>query len=216
VPLLFLLGLLKYNDYISLCKNLSVLNLPSLNKNELANKLYSLEQKIPLNFRANLINFMPKVLRPSLRLLPYKAQKSLLLPALHSVFSEAIEEGDFEFLQGKWLKIEITDLALTWWLSFDQDSLIMASKDHNIIEDVSFSATGDDLILIAGRKQDPDTLFFQRRLRIEGDTELGLEVKNLIDAIDVEQLPNSIHSLVDLSANFLQNTRDELASKNLA
>ena len=156
---------------------------------------------------------MPKLLRPSLCLLPYKAQKSLLLPALHSVFREAIVEGDFEFLQGKWLKIEITDLALTWWLSFDKDRLIMASKDEQIIEDVSFSATGDDLVLIAGRKQDPDTLFFQRRLKIEGDTELGLEVKNIIDAIDIEQLPNSIHSLVDFSASLLQNTRDELATK---
>jgi predicted lipid carrier protein YhbT len=33
--------------------------------------------------------------------------------------------------------------------------------------------------MIAARKQDPDTLFFQRRLVIEGDTELGLYVKNL-------------------------------------
>ena len=189
-------------------------NLPSLNKTELSTKLYSLEQKIPLSIRANIVNFMPKVLRPSLHLLPYKAQKSLLLPALHSVFNEAIKEGDFKFLQGKWLKIAITDLALTWWLSFDQDQLIMASKHDQVIEDVCFSATGDDLILIAGRKQDPDTLFFQRRLKIEGDTELGLEGKNRMDAIDIEQLPNSIHSLVDFSANFLQNTQDELALQN--
>ncbi|PCH97548.1 MAG: SCP2 domain-containing protein [Gammaproteobacteria bacterium] len=158
---------------------------------------------------------MPKILRPSLRLIPFKAQKALLLPALTSVFGEAITEGDFEFLQGKWLKIVITDLAITWWLSFDENKLVMASSDematNNINEDVSFSATGDDLILIAGRKQDPDTLFFQRRLKIEGDTELGLEVKNLIDAIDIEQLPSSIHSLVDYSANFLQTTRDELS-----
>ncbi|MCI2285515.1 SCP2 sterol-binding domain-containing protein [Colwellia sp. MSW7] len=106
-------------------------------------------------------------------------------------------------------------MELTWWLSFDGKQLVMASKDEIQVnqhsEDVSFSATGEDLVLIVyGRKQDPDTLFFQRRLKIEGDTELGLEVKNLIDAIDIEQLPSSIHSLVDFSASFLQNTRDEL------
>jgi len=196
--------------YLSTLKHLNVGN-DSLRT--LSDKLYLLEQKMPLTIRAKLVTLMPKVLRPSLRLLPFKAQKSLLLPALHSVFAEAIEDGDFEFLQGKWLKIEITDLDLTWWLSFAQNQLIMADKNEDIIEDVSFSATGDDLVLIAGRKQDPDTLFFQRRLKIEGDTELGLEVKNLIDAIDIEQLPNSIHSLVDFSANFLQNTRDELTSK---
>lgn len=175
-------------------------------------------QKFPLHWRARMIEVMPKILRPSLRLLPFKAQKALLLPALSSVFREALEDGDFEFLQDKWLKIAITDLELTWWLSFDGNQLIMASKDEMIAnnrnDDVSFSATGDDLVLIAGRKQDPDTLFFQRRLKIEGDTELGLEVKNLIDAIDIDQLPSTVHSLVDFSANFLQNTRDELNNTN--
>lgn len=172
--------------------------------------------RFPLTLRSRMIEIMPKILRPSLRLLPFSAQSSLLLPALSSVFQEAIEDGDFEFLQDKWLKIIISDLNLHWWLSFDHDKLIMASPSellaNNIIEDVCFSATGDDLILIAGRKQDPDTLFFQRRLKIEGDTELGLEVKNLIDAIDIDQLPSSVHSLVAFSATFLQSTRDELAN----
>ena len=172
------------------------------------------EKKIPLRFKEKLIEVMPKILQPSLRFVPFSAQKSVLIPALHSIFSEAITDGDFEFLQNKWLKISIIDLQLNWWISFDQDRLIMASPKDNITEDVSFSANGDDLVLIAGRKQDPDTLFFQRRLKIEGDTELGLEVKNLIDAIDIEQLPSSIHDLVDFGANFLQNTQDELAVAN--
>jgi len=188
-----------------------VFNLPSIPQSVFNIKPI---EKLPLQIRARMIEVMPKILRPSLRLLPFIAQKSVLLPALSSVFREAIEDGDFEFLQGKWLKIAIIDLELTWWLSFDENKLVMASKDemaeNNNSEDVSFSATGDDLVLIAGRKQDPDTLFFQRRLKIEGDTELGLEVKNLIDAIDIDQLPSSVHTLVDYSANFLQNTRDEL------
>jgi len=178
--------------------------------NSITASLPKLEHKLPLKLKASLIEVMPKILRPSLRFLPFSAQRSLLIPALHTIFSEAIADGDFEFLQSKWLKISIIDLQLDWWLSFDHDQLIMASPAENITEDVSFSANGDDLVLIAGRKQDPDTLFFQRRLKIEGDTELGLEVKNLIDAIDIDQLPSSVHSLVDFSANFLQNTRNEL------
>jgi len=194
-----------------------VLNLPSipqLTSNLANNKAFF--SKLPLQLKARMIDVMPKILRPSLKLLPFKVQKNVLLSALTSVFREALEDGDFEFLQDKWLKIVITDLKLTWWLSFDEGMLIMASKDemteNKLNDDVSFSATGDDLVLIAGRKQDPDTLFFQRRLKIEGDTELGLEVKNLIDAIDIEQLPSTVHSLVDYSANFLQTTRDELAN----
>ena len=189
-----------------------MLNLPSLPQRAL--NIKSIEN-ISLKFRASMIATMPKILRPSLRFLPFKAQKAVLLPALTSVFREAIEDGDFEFLQGKWLKIVITDLELSWWLSFDENKLIMASRDevvsNNYSDDVSFSATGDDLILIAGRKQDPDTLFFQRRLKIEGDTELGLEVKNLIDAIDIDNLPSTVHNMVEYSANFLQTTRDEIA-----
>jgi predicted lipid carrier protein YhbT len=37
------------------------------------------------------------------------------------------------------------------------------------------------LLLLAGQV-DADTLFFQRRLAIAGDTELGLVVKNWLDA----------------------------------
>lgn len=192
-------------------KRLSMLSIPlpqqfsSPTTKTVVSSLAFIEKKLPVKFKQNLVKVTPIILRPSLKLLPFRAQKSLLLPALHSIFKEAIEEGDFEFLQNKWLKISITDLHLNWWLSVDNDQLIMASHKDNIIEDVSFSANGNDLLLIAGRKQDPDTLFFQRRLKIEGDTELGLEVKNLIDAIDIEQLPSSVHGLVDFGANFLQN-----------
>jgi predicted lipid carrier protein YhbT len=41
-----------------------------------------------------------------------------------------------------------------------------------------------DLGRLAARKEDPDTLFFSRRLVMEGDTELGLLIKNTLDAID--------------------------------
>ena len=69
---------------------------------------------------------------------------------------------------------------------------------------MTFAASLNDLILIAGRKEDPDSLFFQRRLRIEGDTELGLELKNLLDSIDLDLLPGLLkRALCDL-ATFVQ------------
>ncbi|MDD2341447.1 MAG: SCP2 sterol-binding domain-containing protein, partial [Tolumonas sp.] len=69
---------------------------------------------------------------------------------------------------------------------------------------VSFAAGLNDLILIAGRKEDPDSLFFQRRLRIEGDTELGLEVKNLMDSLDLDELPKIIRLALNDLALFVQ------------
>jgi len=59
-------------------------------------------------------------------------------------------------------------------------------------------------VLIAARKQDPDTLFFQRRLRIEGDTELGLYVKNLMDAIDLDSMPVLLKSGLMRLADFIE------------
>ena len=55
--------------------------------------------------------------------------------------------------------------------------------------DVSFSGETNDLILIAARKEDPDTQFLRRRSCIEGDTELSLYVKNLMDTIELESMP---------------------------
>ena len=39
-----------------------------------------------------------------------------------------------------------------------------------------------DFLALMRADMDADTLFFQRRLRISGDTELGLIVKNWLDA----------------------------------
>ena len=75
---------------------------------------------------------------------------------------------------------------------------------QNAQADVSFSADASDLLMIAARKQDPDTLFFQRRLVIEGDTELGLYVKNLMDAIELEQMPKALRMMLLQLADFVE------------
>ncbi|WP_438883789.1 ubiquinone anaerobic biosynthesis accessory factor UbiT, partial [Bacillus cereus group sp. Bce006] len=59
-------------------------------------------------------------------------------------------------------------------------------------------------------------LFFQRRLSIEGDTELGLAVKNLMDSVDLEQLPPVLQILLHQLADFVHkgmqmpNTQNEV------
>ena len=41
------------------------------------------------------------------------------------------------------------------------------------------------LQLLAGR-EDPDTLFFQRKLNMEGDTATGVHIKNMLDALEYD------------------------------
>jgi predicted lipid carrier protein YhbT len=47
-----------------------------------------------------------------------------------------------------------------------------------------FRASARDFALIAAREEDADTLFFNRRLVVEGDTETALLVKNTLDGIE--------------------------------
>lgn len=50
--------------------------------------------------------------------------------------------------------------------------------------DVRFGATLATFVRLARRDEDPDTLFFNRKLAITGDTALGLQIKNLLDAVE--------------------------------
>ena len=58
--------------------------------------------------------------------------------------------------------------------------------------DVKFSASALDFSRLVLRTEDPDTLFFDRRLLIEGDTDLGLRVKNMLDGVDLDAAMNRL------------------------
>lgn len=151
--------------------------------------------------RTQLVQNSAQILRSPVQVLPKSIQNKMLLEGLKQVFHEALEDGDFEFLEDKWLKITILDLNLQWFISYQDEQLVTAKEVEN--EDVSFSGQLNDLVLIAGRKEDPDTLFFQRRLSIEGDTELGLEVKNLMDSVDLDALPKPLQLVINELADFV-------------
>ena len=54
--------------------------------------------------------------------------------------------------------------------------------------DLKFTADLSAFLQMVSRQEDPDTLFFNRSLSIEGDTELGLRVKNMLDALEWPRL----------------------------
>lgn len=161
--------------------------------------------------QCRLVEQAPRFLRRPLKLVPFALQQNLMERLLARVFKDAIQDGDFEFLAGKWLKVEVSDLELCWFIS-EQDGKLVVARDCERA-DVCFSGTTNDLILIAGRKEDPDSLFFQRKLKIEGDTELGLEVKNLMDSLDLAGLPSLMrYPLMDL-ATFIERARTASAQE---
>ena len=136
--------------------------------------------------RTHCVRKGPQLLRFPLRFTPFALKKPLLQSLLRWQFQQALAEGELDFLEGRWLGIEIRDLGLSWATTVEQGKLRVADR---VEADVWFRGDANDLLLVAARRLDPDTLFFQRRLVIEGDTELGLEVKNLMDAIELEFMP---------------------------
>nr|WP_193569109.1 SCP2 domain-containing protein [Serratia fonticola] len=151
--------------------------------------------------RARIVRQGPSLLRVPLKFTPFVLQRQVLQQVLSWQFRQALAEGDLEFLESRWLKIEVRDLALQWFMTVENDRLVVSQQAE---ADVSFSGEANDLILIAARKQDPDTLFFQRRLQIEGDTELGLYVKNLMDAIDLDAMPTPLRVGLLRLADFVE------------
>ncbi|UYM17012.1 ubiquinone anaerobic biosynthesis accessory factor UbiT [Endozoicomonas euniceicola] len=136
-----------------------------------------------------------KTLTTPLRLMPDELMTAPLEKAINHVFREPVEEGEFDFMEQRWVKIHITDAELSFHIGFDGNQLKAVSGRPC---DVVFSGDSMAFRTLALRREDPDTLFFQRRLMIEGDTELGLGLKNLLDSIDTEQLPKAFQALMKL------------------
>jgi predicted lipid carrier protein YhbT len=126
--------------------------------------------------------------------IPYAAQKPVLHIALNRAFKEPLEAGELEFLEGHRIRIRITDLNFDWLIESTPEGFLPVDNDWG--EDVSISGEMFDFVLLATRQVDHDTLFFQRRIRIEGDTELGLGVKNTMDSMDWDDLPPPLRTFL--------------------
>ncbi|MDE4780957.1 SCP2 domain-containing protein [Klebsiella quasipneumoniae subsp. similipneumoniae] len=151
--------------------------------------------------RSRLVHFGPSLMSVPVKLAPFALKRQVLEQVLSWQFRQALAEGELEFLEGRWLSIHVRDIGLLWYTSVVDGRLVVSQQAD---ADVSFSADASDLLMIAARKQDPDTLFFQRRLVIEGDTELGLYVKNLMDANELEQMPKALRVMLLQLADFVE------------
>ena len=151
--------------------------------------------------RSKLVHFGPSMMSVPVKLAPFALKRQVLEQVLSWQFRQALADGELDFLEGRWLSIHVRDIDLQWFTSVVNGKLVVS---QNAQADVSFSADASDLLMIAARKQDPDTLFFQRRLVIEGDTELGLYVKNLMDAIELEQMPKALRMMLLQLADFVE------------
>jgi predicted lipid carrier protein YhbT len=89
-------------------------------------------------------------------------------------------------LQGRSLRITVRDASVSF--DFEWQGERFAARRRAPQVDLEIAASARDFLALARREEDPDTLFFCRRLSMEGDTELGLLVKNTLDAIEAPML----------------------------
>ena len=152
----------------------------------------------PITLARPLVRNAAFAFRLPVKLVPLAAQKVILNFILHHLFGEALRDGDFEFLEDRWLELEVRDIGMKWYFTCRGDRLLIES--HRDDSDITFSGNLNDFVLIAVRKVDPDTLFFQRRLRVVGPADLGMEIKHQIDNIDLDALPLLLNKLIDTCA----------------
>ncbi len=119
-----------------------------------------------------------------LKLIPRKLHFQLLVIFLNKLLKNQLEEGELAFLEQKTLVIKVSDIGIAYAISLKNNRLIAGSTDED--SDLTVEASLYDFLTLVARDVDSDTLVFQRRLLMQGDTESGLELKNVLDALDIE------------------------------
>jgi O2-independent ubiquinone biosynthesis accessory factor UbiT len=147
------------------------------------------------------VPFPASLLFQPVRLMPQPVVGQLLARVLNETLAPLIDDGDLDFLRRRRLAVTVTDLARTWCFTLGNRGLAL-SVDGD--PEAVIVGSARDLLMLAGRRLDPDTLFFKRRLRIEGDTELGLQVKNVLDRLDLADLPAPLRWALARSARLLE------------
>ncbi len=127
------------------------------------------------------------------KVIPGRFHSRSLAMVLNKLLAKNILLGELDFLEGRILQIEVEDLGLDYRLTLLKQRLAPGVADRT--PDVRFGGKLKEFMLLALQKEDPDTLFFQRRLQLEGDTELGLEIKNFLYTLDPEVLPAPLRQI---------------------
>lgn len=129
---------------------------------------------------------VPRPLGALLARLPAYPGSVLLVTALNLGLASQLQSDVKQHLAGRKLRIHVRDARLTF--DFTWNGQAFAACGPGAAADLTISAGSYDFFQLAQRREDPDTLFFSRRLSMEGDTELGLVVKNALDALELPVL----------------------------
>tara|TARA_R110001592_G_scaffold67059_1_gene205862 strand:- start:38688 stop:39221 length:534 start_codon:yes stop_codon:yes gene_type:complete len=145
---------------------------------------------------------VPGILAKPFTHAPFFAQSFLLKKVITPIFSQLMLNTEPEVFKGRWIKLAISDIDLECVMRANHKLELEFKKAGQT--DVTIRGSLKSFVLLASQKEDPDTLFFQRDLVIEGDTDLGLHLKNLLDAFDWEGLAPEYLFAIRTTAEYMQ------------
>lgn len=148
----------------------------------------------------------PSRLQAPLRLLPPPFVRHTTQRLLERVLAGPFESGMLDHMTGRTLGVEVTDLGLRWIVRVGSRRLERVDIEGEAEATVRGTAT--DLLLLAARLEDADTLFFHRRLQLTGDVELGLGIRNLLDQLPWEAIPLGLRIALNRGARFARAARE--------
>ena len=154
----------------------------------------------------------PRRLAPLLRAVPVRWQRALLERAMARVLAAPLADGALDFMAGRRLGIEVDDLGLRWILTLRDGRLVVIDD----APEASVRGGATDLLLLAGRLEDADTLFFQRSLVLTGDTELGLTARNLLDCLPWASVPLGLRIALNRGARLARAAREAHRSQGIS
>jgi len=125
---------------------------------------------------------LPPVVASIVSRLPPQPPAFVLTRALDLGVGPVVPREAVGPLVGRRFALIVRDLGLA--VHFESTPADFRASEAPYAPELTIAASLRDFIALALREEDPDTLFFARRLSIEGDTDLGLTVKNLLDGID--------------------------------
>ncbi|MDP2828257.1 MAG: SCP2 sterol-binding domain-containing protein [Sulfuricellaceae bacterium] len=130
--------------------------------------------------------FFPKPFSTAMSLLPQYPHALIFSQVVNLALKKKLLDEVWQPLHGKQVCICVKDAGVA--LHFTLNPAGLVARRASAQPDLTITASAQDFLLLALRKEDPDTLFFCRRLVMEGDTELGLLVKNTLDGMEMPEL----------------------------
>ncbi len=122
----------------------------------------------------------PDAVRRLLERLPIEPPSFVLARVLNRVLLPRLDADARAALADRCVEVHVSDFGVRMRLQLGARGFGAAPRGAEVA--LRVSATASAFWRMASGEEDADTLFFERALVMEGDTEFGLLVKNTLDA----------------------------------